>query len=333
MFCFRLLVFLFFFPFPALFVLQNNKKQAFNEKCDVYSFGIVLWEILTGQEPFPHHTNFSRFKRAVCYEGERPIIPQSALPSLKALIETCWQGEPDKRPSFQDIISELEKIIVDAAVSDEFGRQLWKRNFLKKEVVQWEDFAEALVEFLRVPIDTDLMDGPSSDLTMQGLKCLKAVLAEKPKNKMEAETLPVVTLEKFGKILKWLGPLKNPETTVKGHTLLDEIARVFQNSWFHGDTDTDSAQEKLSGKPGGTFLIRFSSLEGYFTVSQITSMRSIRHQRIKHQPGDAYILDGDRYPSLIDLVRERELTLSCPGSRFLHIFQDNPPSIMGYVSM
>lgn len=33
----------------------------FNEKADVYSFGIVLWEMLTFTEPFPHHTNVPGF--------------------------------------------------------------------------------------------------------------------------------------------------------------------------------------------------------------------------------------------------------------------------------
>ena len=42
----------------------------FNEKADVYSFGIVLWEILTFTEPFPHHTNVPGFVKAVAHEGE-----------------------------------------------------------------------------------------------------------------------------------------------------------------------------------------------------------------------------------------------------------------------
>jgi serine/threonine protein kinase len=43
----------------------------FNEKADVYSFGIVLWEMLTFTEPFPHHTNVPGF---VSKEGKRNLV-------------------------------------------------------------------------------------------------------------------------------------------------------------------------------------------------------------------------------------------------------------------
>lgn len=66
------------------------KGAPFNEKADVYSFGIVLWEILTFTEPFPHHTNVPGFVKAVAHEGERPVIPPGTPMSLAALMQDCW---------------------------------------------------------------------------------------------------------------------------------------------------------------------------------------------------------------------------------------------------
>jgi len=113
---------------------------------------------------------------------------------------------------------------------------------------------------------------------------------------------------------------------------LDKTRKLMSNPWFHGDTTTEEAQERLSGKPGNTFLIRFSSVDGWYTISQITDARAIRHQRVKHKPGTRYSVDGVEYDSLEHLVSQRLLTLPCAGSRYQAIFQENPPEIFGYVS-
>ena len=41
-------------------------SQPFNEKVDVYSFGLVLWQILTRTDPFAEYRNFKEFKRDIC---------------------------------------------------------------------------------------------------------------------------------------------------------------------------------------------------------------------------------------------------------------------------
>jgi serine/threonine protein kinase len=313
---------------PLWMAPEVMQFKEFNEKADVYSFGIVLWEFLTRKEPFQNHTNYNKFKKAVC-GGERPIIPDDCEQSLKALIEDCWHPDPVKRPSFPNIIIRLDTIIIDVAVRDKLGRKFWKDNFMGKEEVTWQKFAEAFDDFLELPSDEDLSNEDFKRVNLN-LKCLKAILADKPQLKAEKKG-DVVQLEHFGDLLEWMGPIGDPKTTPISNTILDNIRTLLEYSWFHGDIDTNTAQERLTGKPGGTFLVRFSSSTnpGWFTVSLISTQRVILHQRIRHSPGSTYKIDNATYDSLPELVRLRNFTQPCDGSRFTKLFA--PQGIQGYV--
>lgn len=74
------------------------------EKCDVYSFGIMSSEVLTGQIPFPDMgCSKMRYK-------ERPALPTNCPQDLAALIEKCWAHKPKDRPDFSQICDELLKV-------------------------------------------------------------------------------------------------------------------------------------------------------------------------------------------------------------------------------
>ena len=93
---------------------------------------MVLWEILTREEPYQGFETFEAFRDAVCFRHYRPKIPDNTHPSIKRLIECCWQPNPERRPSFPEIITALDHIIVDCAIHDEIGRRIWKERFLNR---------------------------------------------------------------------------------------------------------------------------------------------------------------------------------------------------------
>ncbi|AQK60314.1 Protein kinase superfamily protein [Zea mays] len=85
----------------------DGTHRPYDHNVDVYSFGIVLWELITGMLPF---TNMTAVQAAfaVVNKGARPVIPQDCLSSLSHIMTRCWDANPEVRPPFTEIVCMLE---------------------------------------------------------------------------------------------------------------------------------------------------------------------------------------------------------------------------------
>ncbi|KAL0356061.1 UNVERIFIED_CONTAM: Serine/threonine/tyrosine-protein kinase HT1 [Sesamum radiatum] len=83
------------------------KEKHHTKKVDVYSFGIVLWELLTALTPFDDMTP-EQAAFAVCQKNARPPLPTSCPAAFRNLIHRCWSSNPVKRPQFDEIVIILE---------------------------------------------------------------------------------------------------------------------------------------------------------------------------------------------------------------------------------
>eukprot|EP00009_Paramoeba_aestuarina_P002674 CAMPEP_0201514160 /NCGR_PEP_ID=MMETSP0161_2-20130828/6054_1 /ASSEMBLY_ACC=CAM_ASM_000251 /TAXON_ID=180227 /ORGANISM="Neoparamoeba aestuarina, Strain SoJaBio B1-5/56/2" /LENGTH=230 /DNA_ID=CAMNT_0047910621 /DNA_START=1103 /DNA_END=1795 /DNA_ORIENTATION=- len=93
---------------PAWTAPEVLRGEKYDKRADVYSFGIILWELLTGKMPFKGY-NY-KIMKAVCDDLERPPIPEGEDEEVIELMTTCWAEEKDKRPAFDVICSKLADI-------------------------------------------------------------------------------------------------------------------------------------------------------------------------------------------------------------------------------
>ena len=88
-------------------LLTSSNKTRYSVKVDVYSFGLVLWELWERKRPYDDL--YSRFDIIDAIRGgRRPPISQSCPPALKSLIQRCWHAQPARRPTFSYIVRYLK---------------------------------------------------------------------------------------------------------------------------------------------------------------------------------------------------------------------------------
>ncbi|XP_057780278.1 serine/threonine-protein kinase EDR1-like isoform X1 [Salvia miltiorrhiza] len=96
-------------------VLRNEPS---NEKCDVYSFGIILWELATLKLPWSG-MNPMQVVGAVGFQNRRLDIPKDVDPRVGRIIWECWQTDPNLRPSFDQLcvaLKPLQRLVVSSHV-------------------------------------------------------------------------------------------------------------------------------------------------------------------------------------------------------------------------
>jgi serine/threonine protein kinase len=94
------------------------KKGTYGLKADVFSFGMMLWEMATRKLPFQECDHQIQIAMAI-ERGDRPPMSKHISPGLGKLIMQCWDEDPTLRPTFQDICRRMatEKVAFDGAAA------------------------------------------------------------------------------------------------------------------------------------------------------------------------------------------------------------------------
>ena len=96
------------------------RHELYRTSADVYSFGMVCFELLAHQVPFADRLPLQAAVATSLY-GQRPTLPAETPPQLSALIASCWHATPTERPAFDQVQVALDEL--RASLSE--AERLW----------------------------------------------------------------------------------------------------------------------------------------------------------------------------------------------------------------
>ncbi|XP_022098174.1 mitogen-activated protein kinase kinase kinase 7-like isoform X6 [Acanthaster planci] len=103
--------------------MTNNKGSAawmapevfegsnYSEKCDVFSWGIILWEVISRRKPFDEIGGPAFRIMWAVHQGTRPPMIRSIPKPLEKLMTRCWAKEPRRRPSMEEVVGVMSNLI------------------------------------------------------------------------------------------------------------------------------------------------------------------------------------------------------------------------------
>src|SRR4051794_10559344 len=100
----------------------KNVNYVRNKKSDIYSLGVLLWEITSGYPPFskiPVHTLTYKISSGF---REQPIINTPS--AYVNLYQKCWNDDPNLRPTIDDVFDVLEKFSLQFNPDDESNSEI-----------------------------------------------------------------------------------------------------------------------------------------------------------------------------------------------------------------
>ncbi|UZO02395.1 uncharacterized protein OCT59_020876 [Rhizophagus irregularis] len=93
-------------PYMAPEIFQ---RQTYTTASDIYSFGMIMWEFMTGRRPFWDRIHDVELIIEI-WDGLRPPIVTNAPEGYIELMKECWNSDPKKRPTAEDIYRKIKGI-------------------------------------------------------------------------------------------------------------------------------------------------------------------------------------------------------------------------------
>ena len=272
---------------------RGRQTYQYTYESDVYSFALILWEILAPQDRL-----FGQIMRGragiteFVVSGGRPRLFNDWPKSICQLLSDCWNASPKQRPRFDLISRRFEPAVVDFLCPDVLGRaiarKLWQGNYKQPvRYARWEaEFEQASGVSL-----SQMANGGDIRHCLQSMLCIRF------------DQRPMVTFERFCSMLHYMGPMTSPVG------FLNDMLSLFRRGWFFGFLRKNEAQSFLARAlqenrdATGYFLIRFSvSHRGSYIIDMIRNDGHLFERKIAHKCGSRYTvaLSDDARPTDYD---------------------------------
>ncbi|XP_063954738.1 mitogen-activated protein kinase kinase kinase 7-like isoform X1 [Lytechinus pictus] len=86
--------------------------SAYSEKCDIFSWGVILWEVISRRKPFDDIGGPAFRIMWAVHNGRRPPLIRNIPKPLEKLMTRCWSSEAKMRPSMHEVVSIMSNLVV-----------------------------------------------------------------------------------------------------------------------------------------------------------------------------------------------------------------------------
>ncbi|RGB30946.1 kinase-like domain-containing protein [Rhizophagus diaphanus] len=154
-------------------IFQGKK---YTKASDIYSFGMIMWEFMTGRRPFWDRNHDTELIIDIS-DGLRPPIVTNAPEGFIELMEECWNSNPDKRPTANDIYSRIDEMCENEKKSS--------KNQNSTKIIESSDIGPVTTNHLGAIYRSRPLSGMiNSAMSLRSLRS-QSVSLEKVKRKFE----------------------------------------------------------------------------------------------------------------------------------------------------
>jgi serine/threonine protein kinase len=246
----------------VLQAVKNNDKPTLSRAADVYSYGMLCYELLTGQIPFEE---CARLDYDVVLSGKRPKLPAYVNLTMKQLLRACWLTEPRKRPGWTWIVKVLkEELMIHPQGSQQPKRRAQPR--MKREGKEIQDTV-----CMTSLADESWGDQESSEVAAiqeLGAEAFEA-WEERVWREMERVLYVLSKLKEAFRQDPYVMPFLNPQPTLRQTNstfykvlcAFNEVWQLVKETWAHHVTEGSCHGESGIGGESGIHVKDGSEME------------------------------------------------------------------------